>query len=55
MEIIVEGKGTQYFTPNEVTLSINFITKGATYEEVLIEGPKNVQLFVDELLTKKQF
>ncbi len=55
MEIIVQGKGVEYFTPNEVTLSINFTTKGYTYEEVLREGTKNVQLFVEELIIKNNF
>lgn len=55
MEIIVQGKGVEYFTPNEVTLSINFTTKGYTYEEVLREGTKNVELFIEELLVKNNF
>ena len=55
MEIIVQGKGTKYVTPNEVTLNINFITKGYTYEEVLREGTRNVQLFVDEILIHNGF
>ena len=55
MEIIVQGKGIEYFTPDEVTLKIDFVTKGYTYEEVLKEGVKNVQLFVDELLIKNNF
>lgn len=55
MEIIVQGKGIEYFTPNEVILNINFTTKGYTYEEVLREGTKNVQLFVEELLIKNNF
>lgn len=55
MEIIVQGKGVEYFTPNEVTLSINFTTKGYTYEEVLREGTKNVELFVEQLLIKNNF
>lgn len=55
MEIIVQGKGVEYFTPNEVTLSINFTTKGYTYEEVLREGTKNVEVFVEELIIKNNF
>ena len=38
MEIIVQGKGTEFFTPNEVILNIGFHTKGQSYEEVLSEG-----------------
>lgn len=55
MEIIVQGTGVEFFTPNEVILSINFTKKGLTYEEVLREGTKNVQTFVDELLLKNNF
>ena len=31
MEIIVEGKGTDFFAPDEVILNIAFIKKGNTY------------------------
>ena len=55
MEIIVQGEGTGYFTPNEVILNIHFTTKGYTYEEVLREGTKNVEVFVEELLLKNNF
>lgn len=55
MEIIVQGKGVQSFTPNMVTLSITFNVKGDTYEEVLKKGTQNVQLFVEELLLKNNF
>lgn len=55
MEIIVQGKGTEYFTPNETVLNIKFNTKGESYEEVLSEGVKNVQKFVNELLLKNNF
>ena len=55
MEIIVQGKVTEFFTPDEVTLNIGFYTKGQTYEEVLSEGVKNVQKFIDELLLQNGF
>ncbi len=55
MEIIVQGKGVEFFVPNEVVLNINFQTKGLTYEEVLNEGTKNVEFFVNELLLKNGF
>ncbi len=55
MEIIVQGEGTGYFTPNEVILNIHFTIKGYTYEEVLREGTKNVEVFVEELLLKNNF
>ena len=55
MEIIVEGKGSEYITPDEIILNINFIAKGYTYEEVLSEGIKNVMVFVEEILLKNNF
>ena len=53
LEIIVQGKGVEYFTPNEVIVSIHFTTKGYSYEEVLKEGTKNVMVFVEEILLKR--
>ena len=55
MEIIVQGKGVEHFTPNEVIISIHFTTKGYSYEEVLKEGIKNVMVFVEEILLKNNF
>ena len=55
MEIIVEGKGVEYFTPDQVVLNIEFHTKGLSYEEALSEGVKNVQNFVSELLLRNGF
>jgi hypothetical protein len=55
MEIIVEGKGSSFFTPNEVNLNLKFYFKGYSYEEVLREGSKNVLDFVNNLLLKQGF
>ena len=55
MEIVVQGKGVEYFTPNEVILNIGFNTKGQSYEEVLTAGVNNVQKFVNELLLQNGF
>ncbi len=55
MEIIVQGKGTEYFTPDEAILKINFYTKGQSYEEALKEGVRNVEIFVNEILLKNGF
>lgn len=55
MEIIVQGKGTEYFTPDETILNINFYTKGQSYEEALKEGVKNVENFVNEILLNNGF
>lgn len=50
MEIIVEGKGNAFVTPNEVILNLNFYIKGPSYNEVLTLGVNNVQNFINELL-----
>lgn len=55
MEIIVQGKGVKYITPDEIILNINFYTKGNNYEEALNEGVKNVQNFVDQIVLKNGF
>ena len=55
MEIIVQGKGTEYFTSDEAILNINFYIKGQSYEEVLTEGVKNVEIFVNEVLLRNVF
>lgn len=55
MEIIVQGKGTKTFVPNEVVLMLTFTTKGQLYEEVLYEGAKNVEYFIDDILLKNNF
>lgn len=52
MEIIVQGKGTEYFTSDEAILNINFYIKGQSYEEVLTEGVKNIEIFVNEVLLR---
>ena len=55
MEIIVQGKGTEYFTPNEIIISINFYKKGNSYEEVLNSGLMSVQNFVNNILLPNSF
>lgn len=55
MEIIVEGVGCEYFTPNEIILNFNFVTKGKSYEEVLEKGCSNVELFIDGILLQSRF
>lgn len=55
MEIIVEGKGVEYFTPDEVSLNINFKTTGNSYEEVLERGVSEVQDFINNLLLTNGF
>ena len=55
MEIIVQGKGIEYFTPNEIIISINFYKKGNSYEEVLNSGVMSVQNFVNSVLLNNGF
>lgn len=55
MEIIVEGTGIKHFTPDEVIINLNFITKGTSYEEVLELGSKNVEIFIRDLLIRNNF
>ncbi len=55
MEIVVQGKGVEYFTPDEVILNISFNTKDQSYEVALSNGVKNVQKFVNELLLQNGF
>lgn len=55
MEIIVEGVGTEYFTPNEVIINLQFITKENSYQEALEIGSRNVQSFVNNLLMPNGF
>lgn len=55
MEITVMGKATEYFTPDEIILNLNFYTKGLTYNEVLVKGVNDVQTFASEILLKNGF
>lgn len=55
MEIIVQGKGTEFFTPNEIIISINFYKKESTYEDALNSGVNNVHNFVNDILITNGF
>lgn len=55
MEIIVEGKGSSYVKPNMVIININFVYKEKNYEDALKMGTRNVQLFIDEVLSSNGF
>ncbi len=55
MEIIVQGKGTDFFTPDQVIFNMNFFIKEQTYEGTLQNGVRSVQQFVDEILLKNNF
>lgn len=55
MEIIVQGKGVKYVSPDEVVITMSFTTKGYSYEDVLNSGTKNVKSFVDNILIPNGF
>jgi len=55
MEIIVEGKGTNWITPNQVIMNLKFEERGIKYEEVLTKGSENVEIFIQEILEKNGF
>ena len=55
MKIMIEGVGTRYFTPNQIVLNFNFVTKGNSYDEVLQKGSSNVELFIDGILLPNDF
>ena len=55
MEIIVQGKGTELFTPNEVNFNINFYIKCGSYEEALSKGVNSVQNFINNILLVNGF
>ena len=55
MEIIVEGRAKEFFLANEVIMNIDFITKNEKYDEVLQDGIKMVNDFIQEVLLKNKF
>jgi len=55
MEIIVQGTGESFYTPNQVILSLNFFVKETNYDEALANGSANVLEFVNTLLSAHGF
>lgn len=55
MQIVVEGKATEYYKPDEVILELNFHKKSGTYEEALNEGTKSVENFINIVLIPNGF
>jgi Uncharacterized conserved protein len=55
MEIIVQGEGESFYTPDQVVLSFNFFIKENTYEEALTNGSVNVLEFVNNILLAHGF
>lgn len=55
MEIIVQGSGVEYFTPDEITISINFNITRNTYGEALDDGLNSVRNFINNVLLPNNF
>ena len=55
MEIIVEGNSKEYFIPNEVIITISFISSDKDYEEVMKKGIIKVNEFINDVLLKNSF
>ena len=55
MEIVVKGTGSAFYTPDEVTINFDFITKSSSYESVLNMGTRNVYDFIQNLLLPMGF
>lgn len=55
MDIIVEGVGKKYYTPDEVEIRLEFYTKASSYQEALEHGTKEVEIFINEVLKEINF
>lgn len=55
MDIMVEGKASKFFKPDQVCINLTFLTKTSSYEQTLNEGTRDVQIFIDEILSKLGF
>lgn len=55
MEIIVEGKAKEFFIPNQVIISFEFISKNKNYEDTLNNGLKMIEEFINKVILKNGF
>lgn len=55
MDIIVEGVGKKFYTPDEVEINLDFYTRADSYESALENGTKNVDIFINDVLEKMNF
>lgn len=55
MDIIVEGVGKKFYTPDEVEINLDFYTRADSYESALESGTKNVEFFINDVLEKMNF
>ena len=55
MDIIVEGVGKKFYSPDEVEINLDFYTRADSYESALENGTKNVENFINDVLEKMDF
>ena len=55
MDIIVEGVGKKFYSPDEVEINLDFYTRADSYESTLENGIKNVENFINDVLEKMDF
>ena len=55
MDIIVEGVGKKFYSPDEVEIKLDFYTRANSYESALENGIKNVENFINDVLEKMGF
>lgn len=55
MDIIVEGIGKKYYTPDEVEISLEFYTKAESYDGALEQGTRDVEIFINDVLETMNF
>ena len=51
MDIIVEGRASDFFKPDLVKIDLNFYTKTLDYKSALEKGALNVEKFINDVLT----
>ena len=55
MDIIVEGVGKKFYSPDEVEINLDFYTRADSYDSALENGTKNVENFINDVLEKMDF
>lgn len=54
MDIIVQGIGKKYYTPDQVEINLEFYTIADNYEDALERGTYDVQIFIRNVLEEMQ-
>lgn len=55
MDIIVEGKASDFFKPDQISLNLNFYIKKDDYNSALNYGSQNVEKFIVDVLNPLDF